>query len=125
MQEDKFDNIVKNEPRNSYHSLDSRLSEDVVRSYAEHLDFAMDVGLLERARIAFDFLPKSNFADRDYVLAVLDRAKEWLPEAEVYEQKNGKGSLFKPNHPRGQRYLRVGKSPPVTMVETGIIQQIS
>lgn len=110
MREDKFYGPNKNATGNSHLSSDARLSEDVVRSYAEHLDFAMDVGLVERARVAFDFLPKSSFADRDYVVEVLNRAKEWLPEAEAYEQKNGAGAMFKPYHPRGQRYLRMEKS---------------
>jgi hypothetical protein len=72
--------------------------------YLKHLDFCMDVGLVARAREVTEILSKYDLRHLAEFASIVDRARDWLPVAELFEASHGAGSLLNVSHPR---YLRV------------------
>lgn len=69
-------------------------------SYIRHLDFCVEVGLVSRAGWVLDFVSRYDLSHSEELRGFFEKAEEWLPKAQEYEARHGKGSLLNRQHPR-------------------------
>lgn len=73
--------------------------EEICRALLESLDFFREVGHLGSLRTTVKALERDYSEGRPHVAQAIRSAKEWMVEAEAFEEEHGEGSLFKPGHP--------------------------
>lgn len=79
--------------------------ESTVRNMKEifvpHLKLSMEIGLVE---YVVEFVEiYQNVAERtgcSELILAFTQAREWIENAEIYEQKHGRGSMINRDHPR-------------------------